>query len=82
MKRNLALLALLVAFVAAKGQDKADFPLTDLHVHLKGKLTLEDAAKKSKEERIAYGIAINCGLGFPVHSDAQINAALHQPPSA
>ena len=76
MKRNLALLSLLVVFMAANGQDKADFPLTDLHVHLKGKLTIEDAAKKSKEEHIAYGIAINCGLDFPVHSDAQIDAAL------
>jgi len=26
-------------------------------VHLKGKLTIEDAAKKSKEEHIVYGIA-------------------------
>ncbi len=76
MKRNLALILLLAAAVAANGQDKADFPLTDLHVHLKGKLTIEDAAKKSNEEHIAYGIAVNCGLGFPVHSDPQIDSAL------
>ncbi len=76
MKRNLALMSLLAVFMAANGQDKTEFPLTDLHVHLKGKLTIEDAAIKSKKEHIAYGIAVNCGLGFPVHSDAQIEAAL------
>jgi hypothetical protein len=76
MKKMLGFMSLLVAAMAANGQDKADFPLTDLHVHLKGKLTIEDAAKKSKEEHIAYGIAVNGGLGFPVHSDEQIDSAL------
>ena len=51
-------------------------PITDLHIHLKGTLTLEDAAKKSKEENIQYGIAVNCGIGFPVHNDNQIDSVL------
>jgi len=52
------------------------FPITDLHIHLKGKLTLEDAAKKSVAENIRYGIAVNCGMGFPVHSDHQIDSVI------
>ena len=57
-------------------QNNTEFPITDLHVHLKGKLTIDDAAKKSKAENINYGIAVNCGLGFPVHNDAQIDSVL------
>lgn len=57
-----------------KGKD--DFPLTDLHVHIKGKLTIEDLAKKCAAEHIQYGIAVNCGLGFPVHNDSQIDSVL------
>ena len=57
-------------------QDKNNIPITDLHIHLKGRLTIEDAAKKSEEEKIEYGIAVNCGLGFPVHNDSQIDSVL------
>lgn len=56
--------------------NSGDMPLTDLHVHLKGKLTIGDAARKSRDENIKYGIAINCGLGFPVHNDSQIDSVL------
>lgn len=47
-----------------------NYPVVDYHVHLKGGLTLEDALKESRRQGIQYGIAINCGLGFPVSSDA------------
>ncbi|UCC96939.1 MAG: DUF1080 domain-containing protein [Phycisphaerales bacterium] len=47
----------------------AYFPLVDLHVHLKGGLTIEQALEKSRQTGITYGIAQNCGLGFPVTSD-------------
>ena len=76
MKRNYVLIFVLFSFLATTCSEKSDFPLTDLHVHLKGKLTLEDAAKKSKDENIQYGIAVNCGLGFPIHSDSQIDSVL------
>lgn len=55
---------------------KSEMPVTDLHVHLKGKLTIGDAAKKSKAENIDYGIAVNCGIGFPIHNDGQIDSVL------
>jgi len=54
------------AFHAAK------LPLIDYHVHLKGGLTLEQALDKSREAGITYGIAENCGLGFPVTNDKQL----------
>jgi hypothetical protein len=76
MKSNYLLVLILFSFLATTCREKSDFPLTDLHVHLKGKLTLEDAARKSKDENIQYGIAVNCGLGFPIHSDSQIDSVL------
>jgi histidinol phosphatase-like PHP family hydrolase len=52
------------------------FKLIDLHVHLKGDLTIEKAIEKSKHDNIQYGIAVNCGLGFAVHSDQGIDSFL------
>ena len=51
-----------------------NFPLFDFHVHLKGKLTLEDALAKSRKYGINYGIAINCGLDFPITNDEQLQS--------
>ena len=53
-----------------------NFPVVDYHVHLKGGLTLDDALANSRRLGINYGIAINCGLGFPVHSDDSVHAYL------
>ena len=50
----------------------ADLPLIDYHVHLKGGLTLEEALVQSRIAGITYGIAENCGLGFPVTSNEQL----------
>ena len=75
MKR-LLIVCLSVSLISFSCQNNKEFTLTDLHVHLKGKLTIEDAAIKSKAENINYGIAVNCGLGFPVHNDAQIDSVL------
>lgn len=47
-----------------------NYPVVDYHVHLKGGLTLEDALRESRRLGIQYGIAVNCGLGFPVTHDA------------
>ena len=75
MKKSLVIF-LSVSMLSFSCQNNTEFPITDLHVHLKGKLTIDDAAKKSKAENINYGIAVNCGLGFPVHNDAQIDSVL------
>jgi hypothetical protein len=51
---------------------QASLPLIDYHVHLKGGLTLEQALEKSRRAGTTYGIAENCGLGFPVTNDEQL----------
>lgn len=53
-----------------------NFPVVDYHVHLKGGLTLEQALANSRRLGINYGIAINCGLNFPVHDDASVREYL------
>jgi hypothetical protein len=52
----------------------ANFPVIDLHVHLKGGLTIEQAIENSLKLGINYGIAPNCGLKFPVTDDASLYA--------
>ena len=53
-----------------------NFPVVDYHVHLKGGLTLEEALRESRRLGIQYGIAVNCGLGFPITSDAGVKEFL------
>jgi hypothetical protein len=52
----------------------AGFPLVDLHIHLKGGLTIDEALAESRRTGIRYGIAANCGLGFPITDDRGIDA--------
>lgn len=49
-----------------------NFPVIDAHVHLKGGLTLEEAKANSRRVGINYGIAPNCGVGFPITDDQGI----------
>lgn len=76
MERNSSILIglSLVLLICCRNNDS--FPLTDLHIHIKGDFKIEDAVLKSKNEGIRYGIVINCGLGFPVHNDNQIDSVL------
>jgi hypothetical protein len=53
-----------------------NYPLVDYHVHLKGGLTIDQALANSRRLGIYYGVAINCGLGFPVHSDQSVQEYL------
>jgi Domain of Unknown Function (DUF1080) len=50
---------------------KANFPLVDLHTHLKGGLTLEQALTVSRATGWFLGVAVNGGKGFPVQTDAE-----------
>lgn len=50
----------------------ANIPVVDYHTHLKGGLTIDQAVANSRRVGIGHGIAINCGLSFPVHDDASI----------
>jgi hypothetical protein len=57
---------------------QAGLPLIDYHVHLKGGLMLEQALGKSRQAGITYGIAENCGLGFPVTNDEQLEQSFNR----
>lgn len=76
MKKNLVTLIVLLSFLLMNCKSTNNFPITDLHVHIKGDFKIEDAVSKSKNENIRYGIVVNCGLGFPVHNDNQIDSVL------
>lgn len=49
-----------------------NFPLIDTHIHLKGGFTQDMALALFRKWGITYGIAPNCGLGFPVGKDEDI----------
>lgn len=60
MKKQLLITGCILIFTVVKGQDIDPFPLIDLHVHLKGDLTIEEAILKSGKDNVQYGIAANC----------------------
>jgi hypothetical protein len=76
MKNILVISILATALISNDCKRSDPFPLTDLHIHLKGNFTIQDAVKKSADENIRYGIVINCGFKFPVHKDSQIDSVL------
>jgi hypothetical protein len=53
---------------------RENFPLVDLHAHLKGGLTIEQALALSRATGMFLGIAANCGKGFPIQTDADAAA--------
>ncbi len=76
MKKSITLLVIAISFITTGCKKSDPFPITDLHIHLKGDFTIDDAVIKSKAENICYGIVINCGLNFPVHQESQIDSVL------
>lgn len=76
MKKGIPLLIIAISLISTYCRKTDPFPITDLHIHLKGDFTIQDAVIKSKAENISYGIVINCGLKFPVHQDSQIDSIL------
>lgn len=54
----------------------SNFPLLDLHVHLKGGLTAEQALANARKYGFCYGIAVNCGLKMGIESDSALEAFL------
>jgi histidinol phosphatase-like PHP family hydrolase len=76
MKKNTVVTFILMSLFLVNCKDNSTFPITDLHIHLKGDFNIKDAVLKSKNENIRYGIVTNCGLGFPVHNDSQIDSVI------
>ena len=54
------------------------FPLIDYHAHLKGGLTIDDVLALSKRHGVKYGIAVNCGVGFPTVNDEALKPILQE----
>lgn len=50
--------------------------LVDYHIHLKGGLTLEQAVEMANRRRMKFGIAENCGVGFPTTNDEALQRVL------
>ena len=48
-----------------------NFPIVDYHVHPPRGMDTEALLKKSLEDGYEYGIAVNCGVGFPISTDEQ-----------
>ncbi len=55
---------------------KENFQLVDLHTHLKGGFTLEQALALSRATGMGMGIATNGGQGFPIQNDGAALAFL------
>ncbi len=53
-----------------------NFPLIDLHTHLKAGLTLEEALMHARKCGFTYGIAVNCGLGMGFETDSAVQQFL------
>ena len=53
-------------------------PLMDLHVHLKGGLTKEEALDNARRYGFTYGIAYNCGLKMGFESEDSLRAFVRE----
>jgi len=54
----------------------SNFPLIDLHVHLKGGLTEEEALAQARKYGYSYGIAVNCGIKMGFETDDELKEYL------
>ncbi len=61
-----------IAALKAKGYD-----IIDYHAHLKGGLSMEDILAHADSTGIDYGVAVNCGEGFPVDNDSTLSLYYH-----
>ncbi|MBN1815902.1 MAG: hypothetical protein JW828_00990 [Sedimentisphaerales bacterium] len=79
MKRSIAWSGLCIALATLAGcgggmKQEQKVQIVDYHVHLKGALGLDDALAISRVTGVRFGIAQNCGKGFPVTDDAGLLA--------
>jgi hypothetical protein len=60
-----------------KSYNEKGYQITNLHSHLKGGLTIEQLLEDTEKTGIAYGVAANCGIGFPIQNDSSLSAYYH-----
>ncbi len=53
-----------------------NFPLIDLHTHLKGGMTEEQALEQARRYGYTYGLAVNCGIKMGFETDDSLKAYL------
>ncbi len=64
---------------------RQNFPLMDLHTHLKGGLTQEQALAHARKYGFTYGIAVNCGIEMGFETNEALETFLadyERPPHA
>jgi hypothetical protein len=49
-----------------------NFPLIDLHTHLKGGLTADQALENARKYGFTYGFAVNCGIKMGFETDSSL----------
>ncbi len=62
----------------------SNFPLMDLHVHIKGGLTMEAALENARYYGYTYGCAVNCGLQMGIETEDSLRKfidAYEKPPN-
>jgi len=74
MRKTVIISTFILFWFSVFAQQKDSFQLNDLHIHLKGGFTIDDAIIKSDRENVKYGIAVNCGIGFPIQNDQQLDS--------
>lgn len=60
-----------------KTLQETGYDITDLHAHLKGGLTMNQLLENSRSTGIKYGVAVNCGIGFPIENDSALSSYYH-----
>jgi hypothetical protein len=78
MRKYFFTITFISLWMSALAQQNDSFQLIDLHIHLKGGFAIEDAITKSGKEHVKYGIAVNCGIGFPIQNDHQLDSVVIQ----
>jgi hypothetical protein len=53
-----------------------NFPLIDLHTHLKGGMSQEEALTQARRYGYTYGMAVNCGIKMGFETDSALQAYL------
>ncbi len=66
--------ALTTTTLVAPAPPKPPFPVTDYHVHLSNTLSIDEALKLGKERDVHVGIVEHPGKGFPINTDADLQA--------
>lgn len=56
----------------------ANFPLIDLHTHIRSRMNEEQVLSNARKYGFTYGIAINCGLQMGFETDESLNQFLDQ----